>query len=133
MAVKISTLKNKMDSLWAEYIRLKGDDTCVICGNTTQPNCGHVFSRRYTSLRWDEANCFVQCYPCNFRHTKDTVPYYTWYMDKFGREAFDKLYRRWRSPRTVGIKELRIMIADTKEKIETLKPKPDYEIEELPF
>tara|TARA_R100000655_G_C2899952_1_gene178657 strand:- start:31 stop:285 length:255 start_codon:yes stop_codon:yes gene_type:complete len=28
-------------------------------------HCGHFQSRRFTSTRWDETNCQVQCVRCN--------------------------------------------------------------------
>ena len=91
------SVKDKLDKLVSEFIRNR-DGRCVICGSTDQPTNGHLFSRKHNSLRWDmrpDGNCHQQCWPCNFKHVHDTVPYFQWYIHKFGQERYDELYQEW--------------------------------------
>ena len=71
----ISKLKKKLDKLFSEYIRLrdsdyKGNCKCISCGKEApafggSTHAGHLFSRRYLSIRFDEKNVNAQCAYCN--------------------------------------------------------------------
>tara|TARA_R100000541_G_scaffold42975_1_gene50205 strand:- start:2027 stop:2419 length:393 start_codon:yes stop_codon:yes gene_type:complete len=71
----ISKLKKKLDKIFSEYIRLrdsdyKGNCKCISCGKEAQAfggstHAGHLFSRRYLSIRFDEKNVNAQCSYCN--------------------------------------------------------------------
>ena len=88
---KKKVLEKKLDILCSQIVR-KRDKWCVTCGSADQPTAGHVFSRGGDATRWDiERNLFQQCWPCNYLHVTNTEPYYSWYINKFGQEAFDKL------------------------------------------
>jgi hypothetical protein len=114
---KRKTLKTKLDRIFSLYIR-KRDAACVLCGSTQNPNNGHLFSRRALSTRWCEINCNQQCYPCNFRHTMDFYPYQNWFVKKHGQEAYDELYRKYRSTRKITRTEMVEMIEYYKDKLE---------------
>jgi len=95
--MKKPSQKKKLDNLVSAYIRNR-DKQCVICGSTNQLTNGHLFSRRHNSLRWDirpDGNCHTQCWPCNYKHVRDAVPYFNWYIKKFGKRKFDALYKEW--------------------------------------
>jgi len=64
----------------------------------------------------------------------DTVPYYTWYISKFGMKGFENLYTKWRTPRKFGIHDLEEMIEKFKKDIELLESDftIGYSVEELP-
>jgi len=111
MSRKISRkgLIKKMDSLVSKYV-ISRDKRCVLCASTRQLGNGHLFSRRHFSTRWDtqeDGNCQTQCWPCNFKHVRNTYPYQNWYINKFGKSKYDALYRRWNSVSRMTMPQLR--------------------------
>lgn len=102
----------KLDKRVSQII-IEREGRCVICGSTTSLGAGHIFSRRAYNTRWDltkEGNVHVQCWPCNFRHTYDSYPYFMWYRQKFGQQAFSNLYERFRTPTKLTTKQLEMML-----------------------
>lgn len=72
--VKLSTLKNKLDKIFSEYIRRRDVDDhtgygkCIDCGRETpfaEGDAGHFVGRRHLSTRWDEDNVHFQHRYCN--------------------------------------------------------------------
>jgi len=72
--VKLSTLKNKLDKIFSEYIRRRDVDNhtgygnCIDCGKEThfsEGDAGHFVGRRHLSTRWDEENVHFQHRYCN--------------------------------------------------------------------
>lgn len=86
------------------------DKQCVICGSRERLTAGHVLSRSHYSTRWDFGNVFTQCWPCNYRHVHDTVPYFRWYVQSFSQGTFDNLYERWQTIRKFKDSELKEML-----------------------
>lgn len=89
-------LVEKLDKIITLILRQK-EPVCVVCGSDKQLGNGHIFTRKALSTRWDitdDGNCHIQCWACNFRHVRDQYPYFKWYTDKFGQEAFEELRRR---------------------------------------
>lgn len=99
MARKITRkgLIKKLDALCREIVLERDNRTCVQCGSTQKPTWGHVFSRRTYSTRWDLENSFCQCWPCNFRHTKDQYPFFDWFRSEFGQDKLDELRKRFKT------------------------------------
>jgi Bacteriophage Lambda NinG protein len=72
-------LKEKLDEVFSEYIRLRDSDhygycSCIICGarhfwksGMRGINNGHFMSRSLLATRFDEDNCHAQCNGCNGR------------------------------------------------------------------
>jgi len=67
--VKLSTLKNKLDKIFSEYIRRRDVDEhtgfgkCIDCGRETpfaEGDAGHFVGLRQLSTRWDEDNVHFQ-------------------------------------------------------------------------
>ncbi len=114
------TLIKKLDAIFSKYIRAR-DKYCVICGSPDQANNGHLFSRRHYATRWDELNCNQQCYPCNFKHTMDFVPYTQWFIKKHGQEVFDELYSTFKRPRKYYDYEIEELIEVYKKKLKELE------------
>ena len=108
-------LIKKLDKLFSKYIRLR-DKYCVLCGSPDNPNCGHLFSRRHYSTRWDEENCFQQCYPCNFKHNHQPYRYHKWYIEKFGKDKMDELHSK-------HLQSTRLLVSDLEEIYEKIKEK----------
>ena len=75
MPTTISKLKKKLDKIFSEYIRkrdsdYKGNCKCISCGKEYPAfggtiHAGHLFSRRYLSIRYSEQNVNAQCSYCN--------------------------------------------------------------------
>lgn len=72
--VKLSTLKNKLDKIFSEYIRRRDVDDhtgfgkCIDCGRETpfaEGDAGHFVGRRHLSTRWNEDNVNFQHRYCN--------------------------------------------------------------------
>tara|TARA_X000001036_G_scaffold334292_1_gene313204 strand:+ start:3505 stop:3882 length:378 start_codon:yes stop_codon:yes gene_type:complete len=114
------TLIKKLDAVFSKYIRAR-DKYCVICGSSDQANNGHLFSRRHYATRWSELNCNQQCYPCNFKHTMDFVPYTQWFIKKHGQEVFDELYCTFKRPRKYYNNEIEELIETYKSKLKELE------------
>lgn len=96
-AETLGQLKAKCDTLCSLIVRKKGNNVCVVCGTTSNPTNGHVFTRTAISTRWDThegGDCYVQCRNCNFFHERDRYPYYDWFVTKFGYGAFQELRAR---------------------------------------
>ena len=86
-------LVKKLDALVSQIVILR-DKKCVVCNSTKRLGCGHLFTRRYYSTRWDLQNCHCQCWSCNFKHELDPHPYTTFYLNKYGRSGYDALHSR---------------------------------------
>jgi len=113
--------KKKLDKLFSEYIRLRDKNTCVLCGSTERSQCGHLFSRVALNTRWDEENSYCQCSGCNLRHEHDSYPYNNWFIEKFGKEKWDEMHRKWNTIRQWSLQELEDKIAEIKLKIAELQ------------
>ena len=65
---------DRMDRKFSIYIRQRdsfdGYNRCSTCGIVKpwkELQCGHFMTRNHLSVRWEEKNAAVQCYPCNCR------------------------------------------------------------------
>ena len=59
-------LKNKLDRLFAAYIRMRDKDKpCISCGQHLDLEAGHFYGRTNLAVRWDEMNVHGQCIECN--------------------------------------------------------------------
>jgi len=116
-------LVKALDKLTGQFVRFR-DKECVICRDDPENatgdrilDPGHIISRRFYATRWDithNGNVHVQCRKHNMLHGSfsgaykgkdgmrkgnwikeaDTVPYYIWYIKKFGVEDFEEMYNR---------------------------------------
>ena len=103
-------LIRELDALVAQITKARNLE-CVICksnGEKRSPvmECGHLFSRRYYSTRWDLLNTFTQCQYHNSLHRFDTQPYNSWFIEKYGKDKWDALYKQAHTPHSFKIWEL---------------------------
>ena len=102
-------LVSTLDKVFSLYIRNR-DKQCVICGSRERLTCGHLLTRTAYSTRWDEMNCACQCVGCNGRHEWDASKYTVWFLNKFGKKAYEELALRHYTIRKFTNEELKEMI-----------------------
>ena len=101
MSKKSSRVKiiKQLDKLTSQIVIMREGKKCVMCNSDLNVGNGHIFSRRNFSLRWDirsDGNCHPQCWKHNFLHSsRDSYPYFNWYIRKFGQKRFDELHTEW--------------------------------------
>jgi len=76
-------------------IVIKRDGRCVICGSTEKLGNGHLFTRTAYSTRWDLVNSNCQCWSHNYLHEYDPAPYTTWFIKKYGMNAYETLHLKF--------------------------------------
>jgi hypothetical protein len=121
------SIVKKLDKIFSEYIRLRDNNTCFICGKQ-DPSImtnGHLFSRIAYSTRWSEINCHCQCHGCNFLHESDFEPYRKKFVDKYGQEKYDNLYRLHKTPVKYSNNELLVLIEYYKQDLKKLEVNND--------
>lgn len=92
------TLKNTLDRVFAQFIKFRDSIDnhfkCISCEQTKpldQFNCGHYYSRRYLSLRWNEKNNNGQCVYCNLHLKGNIQGYRTGLISKYGTKVIQEL------------------------------------------
>lgn len=91
------TLRNKLDKLWSEYIRLRAKEKCEYCGKPgPYLNSHHIYSRSKLSTRWDENNGVSLCsghhtLSSGFSAHKTPLEFVEWLYQYKGQEFMDKL------------------------------------------
>ena len=97
-----SAAMKALDRLHSRVVIAMGKRKCVTCGDTTAPTCSHLFGRAQYFVRWDtgpKGNCHVQCMQCNQHHSDvSREPYETWFVNEYGKRAFDRLKQRSKKP-----------------------------------
>lgn len=90
-------LRDKLDSVFSKYIRLKFSDArgncrCISCGNVfywKDIQNGHYMSRRYMSTRFSEDNCRPQCISCNIFNQGNIQMYRRALIKQIGEQRVD--------------------------------------------
>lgn len=108
------------DRWFSRYIRAR-DGASVLSGERDRLNCGHVFTRRNHSTRWDEFNAFAQTAGENYSHEFDPYPFLRWFRQTFGEDRLDELHRRHRQPRKFTTAEIRAIGDYYREKCQALE------------
>ena len=104
MPTTISKLKKKLDKVFSEYIRkrdsdYKGNCKCISCGKEYpafggSTHAGHLFSRRYLSIRYSEQNVNAQCSYCNTFLNGNQIKAARGVENKWGKGTVDELESR---------------------------------------
>ena len=100
------TLIKKLDIVISKYV-IQRDGFCVQCGSPERLTCGHLFSRRLMSVRFDLDNCHCQCWPDNFRHGQWPEYYTAWFLKEYGQEKYLELEVKAHTLRKWSIPELK--------------------------
>ena len=111
-----------LDKAFSDYIRERDGWKCVTCDQTDRERlyCGHLFSRQAYSTRWSERNAFCQCDACNMRHEYDSYPLTAYFLNEYGREAYDALHRIHRATVKFSDANLVGMIQEYRNKLANL-------------
>jgi len=74
------------------FIVLRNSKRCVQCGSTERPTCGHVIPKgNGEALLFSEYDCFCQCWAHNYKHSHFPEEYTSWFLHRYGIEAYDEL------------------------------------------
>ena len=128
----VSKLKKKLDAVFSKYIRLRrsfikdGERvcTCVTCGNTNivkKMQNGHFMSRKYTSTRFNEENCNVQCIACNRFDQGRQYEHHLYIESFYGEGTSEKLHKLSRVKKAFKIDELQNAIKYYQDKIDNIE------------
>lgn len=121
----LSTLIKKLDAVFSKYIRLRNADgngfvTCFTCGavhHWTKAQCGHHMKRQYMNTRFDEMNCQVQDFKCNYLEQGADVQFRENLIKKYGQVEYDKLLIRKSQTKKWSRFELEYLIKEYQEKV----------------
>ncbi len=95
---KRQTVINKIWKPFRLFILRRDRFRCVQCGrgkdNGVVLQGGHLFSGHHDSTMFDEQAVNCQCQNCNKNHNTHPLPYWNWFIEKFGQAAFDYLKRK---------------------------------------
>lgn len=96
--------KDKLDTIFSEFIRKRDWNRCVICWSTQNPNNWHFFTRSCLALRFDEINCNTQCATHNKLHEQNTKPYTDWMIKNYWQDKVDELYKiyQWKPLKVIN-------------------------------
>ena len=106
-------------------------DGCCVCpapekGHTTIRQPGHLITRGKMSIRWDLRNVSEQCSGCNLRHVHQYQYYNSWFVQKFGMEA-------WLLLNEDAEKSVKYSIEDLEEMLGQLRLIYSYQLEDKSF
>jgi len=76
----MSSMK-QADDLFSRLVHAR-DQRCQNCNDTDWPQCAHIWSRRYRSLRWRLENAVVLCRRCHMSFTHHPAEWAEWCEDR---------------------------------------------------
>lgn len=86
------TLKNKLDAIFSKVIRSLGH--CEKCGETSNLQCAHIYSRRFLNTRWDLENALCLCYKCHTWGHQRPLDFAKWVEEYIGGDIAGTLRER---------------------------------------
>ena len=118
-----------LDRVFSEFIRLRDADEqgycrCVTCGGVhhwKEIHCGHFIGRANKAVRFNELNCHAQCVKCNTYRSGEHHIYRQVLVNKYGKEAVDKLENEAYLGGDFTAYGLQVLIGEYREKVRLLK------------
>lgn len=87
--MKSATAKKKATELHSKIVRARG--ACEHCGTTTNLQCAHIVSRRYSATRTDTDNAFCLCAGCHMAFTEWPIEFADFTIGQIGEDAYEAL------------------------------------------
>ena len=89
-------LKQRLDNAVRDYIKVRDNWTCCICGITRdyiRMDWSHKVARNTYSLRWDERNSVLHCMKCHedWHRGRNTTATHRWIDNEWGSGTSEKL------------------------------------------
>lgn len=121
-------LTKKLDKVFSAYIRLRdampsGYFRCISCGQIKpfeQADCGHFFSRKNMSVRFDEDDCHAECKFCNRVSSDHLIAYQANLIRKIGMQRFELLSAKSHQSKHWSDFELEAMIKHYRAEVKRL-------------
>ena len=125
----LSSLVSKLDKVFSQYIRLRdampsGVFRCISCGQIkpiSKADCGHFYSRRHMSTRFDEDNCNAECSYCNRFNAEHLKGYQDNLIRKIGLQRFELLSVRVNETKKWSCFEIETLIKHYQNKVKELE------------
>ena len=125
----VPKLKEKLDRVFSQYIRLRDSDDngycrCISCGSIhfwKDIHNGHYVNRGHMGTRFSERNCNAQCVKCNMFDEGNVIGYTRGLIRKYGVKVIDELEVKKHSYSKLTTTEYRILIDHYTEKVDVLK------------
>jgi bacteriophage lambda ninG protein len=122
-------LKEKLDQIFSEYIRLRDSDDngylqCISCPAVVfwkEADCGHFVHRSNTSTRFDEINCNGQCRFCNREKRGNSKGYKIGLTRKYGSGILPRIEVVKRQYLKITENEYKQLIAHYTKEVKQLK------------
>lgn len=108
----------------SDYIRERDRWTCYTCGKKGDKHnmdAGHLFSRRFSMIKFDETNVHCQCVSCNKYLSGNVHEYIKRFLIEYGAEHYEHLdhikndYKKFSAIEFIAIEQ------DYKAKLEQIK------------
>jgi hypothetical protein len=113
-------MKAELDRLTSLIVR-KRDGACVQCGSRRNLTAGHLWSRKFVSVRFDLLNIHGQCWNHNKAHSYNPDPYFYWFLQTFGADEVVALFERRNIVKRFTDDDLRQMVDEYGAMLRTMK------------
>ena len=125
----MANLKDKLDRIFSEYIRLRDADAngycrCISCGavhHWRDVDNGHYVNRSHMATRYDEKNCNAQCRKCNRFDEGNNIGYTKGLVAKYGYKVINELDVKKHSISKMSKADYEILIDHYKNEVKKLK------------
>ena len=122
----LSSLKKELDDLFSLYVRQRDADedgynqcaTCKYPYHWKNLQCGHYYSRKILSLRYNEQNTAPQCVSCNIYNEGEKPAFALYLKEEYGENILEKLEIKKNSRSNIDRFWFEIQIKYYKEKCE---------------
>ena len=128
MAQNYAKLKQKLDRVFSQYIRLSHADhagyiTCYTCGKKVhykKAHASHYIDRKHLATRWDERNVKPSCIYCNTFLEGNKDEYTLHLLKDYGEGILQELNQAKHTPTKYYQKDLEDLLEYYEDKLSTL-------------
>lgn len=122
-------LNDKLEKVFSRYIRLKyadddGNVMCISCGDVKpvlEMQNGHFVSSAHLSGRFNEDNCYPQCYRCNISLGGNYKEYTLALIEELGKDKVDEIMSLKHKTKKISLPEYEQMIEHYEAEVDKLK------------